>query len=180
MSNLTYSQVQSFAQSAGFSGTSLQLITAIAFAESGGNPTALNCNNPGGSCDRGLVQINNRWHPEVTDTCAFDPACAMQAAYSISNRGTSFNPWTTYTNGAYQKFMQGSGSSTTTTSTSTAGNNAGQSNPLNVPTSLWDWLSNPVRIIKVVGGLMLIGIGLIIMVKPPGQIVSKVMSTIKA
>jgi len=29
--------------------------------------------NPQGSVDRGLFQINSRWHPEVTDSQAFDP-----------------------------------------------------------------------------------------------------------
>jgi hypothetical protein len=103
--SLSIQQLTQYAQQAGFSGSGLQNIVAIAMAESGGNPTAQNCNNPGGTCDRGVLQINNCWHPEVSDSCANDPACAFKAAYSISNNGTSFTPWTTFTSGAYKQFL---------------------------------------------------------------------------
>lgn len=36
--------------------------------------------------DRGLLQINRRWHPEVSDECAYDAECAMRwAAKRIAN-----------------------------------------------------------------------------------------------
>jgi len=44
--------------------------------ESGLNPAAVG-RNTDGSWDRGIAQINNRWHPEVTDAQAFDPAFAV-------------------------------------------------------------------------------------------------------
>lgn len=54
-------------------------------AESGGNPKATNVNKfgplPGGergeSMDRGLVQINDMWHPNVSHDQAFDPAFSI-------------------------------------------------------------------------------------------------------
>src|SRR5260370_35116909 len=93
-------QAVSWAKQAGFTGLGLVIIVAIARAESGLALDAKNCNNPGGSCDRGILQINNHWHPEVSDTCAYDGACSFREAYRISQQGSNFNPWTTYTSGA--------------------------------------------------------------------------------
>lgn len=116
MSTLSLAQATQFAQQAGFSGQGLQNILAIAQAESGLNPSAQNCNNPGGSCDRGILQINNSYHSEVTNQCAYDPACAFAAAFKISG-GNNFSQWTTFQNGAYKQYLGNSGSSP-------AGNNA--------------------------------------------------------
>ena len=44
----------------------------VATCESSLNPLAVNINKDG-SKDRGIFQINNVYHPEVTDTQAFDP-----------------------------------------------------------------------------------------------------------
>lgn len=98
-------QLEGFATQAGFNGQQAYIITAIALAESGGNDQAKNCNNPGGTCDRGVVQINNYYHKEVSDSCAYDPLCAFQAAYKISGKGQDFSPWTTFQNGAYKKYL---------------------------------------------------------------------------
>ncbi len=95
----------SAARSAGFSGLNLVIIVAIARAESGLDPKAVNCNNPGGTCDRGIVQINNYWHPEVSDACAYNIYCAMKAAYAISKNGSDFSPWTTYKNKSYAAYL---------------------------------------------------------------------------
>ncbi len=35
-------------------------------------------NHPADSVDRGLFAINSYWHSEVSDECAFDPACAAR------------------------------------------------------------------------------------------------------
>jgi len=48
------------------------LAVRVAQCESGLNPEAVNVNTDG-SRDRGLYQINDKWHPEVTDEQAFDP-----------------------------------------------------------------------------------------------------------
>lgn len=91
----------------GFRGQTLITAVAIAKAESGlrryakgHNPPTAGC--PLGSFDRGLWQINDCYHPEVSDTCAYDPLCNAQHAYIISNHGQSFHPWSTYNNGAYK------------------------------------------------------------------------------
>jgi Lysozyme like domain len=50
----------------------------------------------------GPWQIHLPAHPDVTQSCAMDLTCSTAAAYKISNGGTNFNPWSTFTNGAYK------------------------------------------------------------------------------
>lgn len=52
--------------------------------------------NSNGSRDRGLWQINDKAHPDVPDSVAYNPALATAAARRISNDWTDFSPWTTY------------------------------------------------------------------------------------
>lgn len=105
MSVLTIPQTIVYAKNAGFTGTSVARIVAIAMCESGLNthgPDNINSDSMH-SRDRGLYQINSYWHSEVSDACAYDPACASNAAYRISSSGSNFNPWSTYTNGCSDK-----------------------------------------------------------------------------
>ena len=95
------------ATQAGFTGQGLRLAAAVGLAESGGNPTARGPNPPTpgcpkGSTDRGAWQLNNCYHPEVSDACADHLACAAEATYRISAAGSDWHQWTTYTSGAYQ------------------------------------------------------------------------------
>lgn len=99
MASLTLAQIGTVAKGAGFTGDGLIWSIAVAAAESGGNPAAVG-RNTDGSRDRGLWQINSKWHPEVTDAAAFNPAQAAAAAYRISGGGKNFKPWATYTNGS--------------------------------------------------------------------------------
>ena len=52
-------------------GVDEDLAVRVAKAESGLSPTAINTNTDG-SKDRGLYQINDKYHPEVTDEQAYD------------------------------------------------------------------------------------------------------------
>lgn len=52
-------------------GVDPDLAFRVAKCESGLNPGATNT-NPQGSVDRGLYQINNRWHSHIKDAEAFD------------------------------------------------------------------------------------------------------------
>jgi len=54
-----------------------ELCIRVARCESGLNPTARNT-NAGGSVDRGLFQINDKYHPEVTDAQADDVVCSTK------------------------------------------------------------------------------------------------------
>lgn len=102
---LTDAQIAQYAISAGFTvnGTA-PMAVAIALAESGGNSGATHVNSDG-SIDRGLWQINNRYHAEISDVQAFNPASAAAAAYAISNRGANWKQWSTYNNGRYLAYL---------------------------------------------------------------------------
>jgi hypothetical protein len=94
------------AAQAGFTGQGLRLAVAVGLAESGGNPIARRPNPPtpgcpAGSTDRGAWQLNNCYHPEVSDSCADDLVCAANETYRISAGGSDWSAWTTYTSGAY-------------------------------------------------------------------------------
>jgi murein DD-endopeptidase MepM/ murein hydrolase activator NlpD len=81
---------------------------AVAMAESGGDTNAVG--DQGTSF--GLWQIHLPAHPDVSQACAVDAACAARAAREISNGWSNFHPWTTFQNGAYQRYL---GSSPPTT-----------------------------------------------------------------
>jgi hypothetical protein len=67
--------------------------------------------------DRGILQFNSYWHKDVSDACAFNPACAFQQAYRVSQNGTNFSSWATYKNGCASSKMGTSVPSSTGTST---------------------------------------------------------------
>lgn len=99
---LTAAQIAAYAANAGFSGPSLQTATAIALAESGGNPMVIGDTNltPGGSV--GLFQINLKAHPEYSAADLLDPQANADAAFAIYQQaGGQFTPWTTFKTGAY-------------------------------------------------------------------------------
>lgn len=110
MATISDAAIASYARNAGFAGNGLVMAVAIALAESGGVTNAVNYNPANGrtpaSTDRGLWQINSYFHKEVTDTCAFNPACCASAAYRISSGGSSWRQWSTYGNGAYKQYLQ--------------------------------------------------------------------------
>jgi len=62
------------------------LAVAVAKCESSLNPQAVNI-NADGSTDRGLYQINNKYHPEVTDAQAFNPTFSINFFISAFKAG---------------------------------------------------------------------------------------------
>jgi len=54
------------------------LALRVAQCESSLNPKAIS-KNSNKSIDRGVFQWNDKWHPEITDICAFDVECATRA-----------------------------------------------------------------------------------------------------
>lgn len=62
------------------------LFTNLIESESQWNPDAYNEKTG----DRGLLQISERWHPEVSDECAFDADCAMDWAAKRIKAGYSY------------------------------------------------------------------------------------------
>ncbi len=96
-------QIHELAGNAGFTGGGRNVITAIALAESGGDPNAVAYNDGGsGYNSYGLTQILSA-HPNAK--AALDPQEALNQAYTISQGGTDFSPWSTFKNGAYQEHL---------------------------------------------------------------------------
>lgn len=99
---LSPEEIARVAYDAGFkTQTTLSRAVAVALAESSGKIRATHTNSDSSrSIDRGLWQINSKWHPEVSEADAFNPPAAAAAAYRISNGGKSWSAWATWTNGA--------------------------------------------------------------------------------
>src|SRR5215472_11135222 len=91
LSILSIQQAINYASQVGFAGSSqnspLVIIVSIAEAESGLDTNATHV-DADGSIDRGILQINNRAHPEVSAGSALNPFTAFAAGYHISNGGT--------------------------------------------------------------------------------------------
>jgi len=111
MKALTAAAIYALALKAGFTPAQAVIATAIALAESGGRPDAIgDINNPvKGAKSVGLFQIN--WTPQMDKVSWRDPVANLdplyntQSAYTISNHGANFGPWTTYTKGIYKRFL---------------------------------------------------------------------------
>jgi hypothetical protein len=106
-STLDAYDIATLARSAGFTGQGLTNITAIALAESHGNPAAI-CNSCAGVKEYsvGLTQVNMDAHSNYSESYLLNPLNNLKAAYSISGGGKNFQPWTTYTKGTYKQFLQ--------------------------------------------------------------------------
>jgi hypothetical protein len=103
-SPLSFDEIRSFASWAGFAGDHLVTATAIALAESGGDPTAAGDPTLGHSF--GLWQINSKEHPEFDPHQLLGPAYNARAAFEVyRDAGASFEPWSTFKSGAYKKFL---------------------------------------------------------------------------
>lgn len=157
------------------------MASAIALAESGGNPDAKNSNSDG-STDRGLWQINTVHGPLST----FDPLNNAKAAVSISKNGTNWRPWcTAWSTGRCSGTFMGAGSpvlkfltggSVTSPDPSSQQQqsftptfeNAGLPNPVNPqawadaflkPVAVWSWF-----FLMYASGMVLIVIGIILLI----------------
>jgi hypothetical protein len=103
-------------QAAGFTGSALATAYGIVRAESGGRPDAHNGNAGTGDNSYGLFQINmlgdmgparRQKFGLSSNEDLFDPLTNAKVAYAISNGGTNFKPWTTYTSEKYKQFTAG-------------------------------------------------------------------------
>lgn len=112
---LSYAQLEGLWVNAGGSSGSAPVAAAIALAESGGNPTSHNPRPPDDSY--GLWQINmlgsmgpsrRAAYGLKSNTDLYDPATNARVAVAMSGKGSNFKPWSTFTNGAYKKYLNGS------------------------------------------------------------------------
>lgn len=110
MSKLSHKQIYDYAIGAGFNRLDAQTATAIAFAESGGDPNAHTVDTDDDSY--GLWQINmlGSLGPDrmkrfglTNPAQLLDPKVNAKAAFAIyKGAGYKFSPWTTFTSGKYK------------------------------------------------------------------------------
>ncbi|ONI90305.1 lytic transglycosylase [Saccharothrix sp. ALI-22-I] len=112
MTTLSPERIARYAHDAGFRGQDLTIAVAVALAESGGDTRAHNATPPDDSY--GLWQINmlgslgparRREFGLESNRELFDPVENARAANKISGDGRSWTPWTTYTSGAYRRYL---------------------------------------------------------------------------
>jgi Lysozyme like domain/Bacterial TSP3 repeat len=114
MATLTASQIYTLLLQGGFDPQQARMMTAIAQAESARNPgaigdVALQTGTWGPSV--GLFQIRTLKAETGTGSdrdiqrLMNNPAEQVKAALKISGGGSNYRPWSTYTNGAYRKFL---------------------------------------------------------------------------
>lgn len=86
---------------AGFPEDQWATALAVATAESGLNPRAVNNKNTNGTSDYGLFQINSIHKPTAAEKT--DPYANAKRAYRIwKEAGSKWTPWSAYNNGAYK------------------------------------------------------------------------------
>lgn len=113
MTNLSRGDITKLAITAGFNSKDADIASAVAIAESGGNPQAHNTNAATKDDSYGLWQINyygdlkadriKRYGPPEG---LFDPAKNAKAAFDVYKRaGYTFRDWTTFKNGDYKKHL---------------------------------------------------------------------------
>ena len=111
MSYMTPAEIAAEAYKQGFTTPQANsTMTAITLAESSGNPSAINSGYllPNGARSEysvGLAQVNTLAHPQYSVNELLNPSSNLAAAYQISSGGTNFSAWSTFLNGAYQKYL---------------------------------------------------------------------------
>lgn len=107
MAQLSQSQLARLWIQAGGDPSQAGTASAVAMAESSGNTGATN-HNTDGSTDLGGWQINNKAHPQYNEQQLLsNPLYNAKAAVAISDNGKNWDPWVTFTTGAYKKFLSG-------------------------------------------------------------------------
>lgn len=197
MAMYTYQQLQQLWIQAGGNPQAAPTAAAIAMAESGGNSTILgDVNLQGGQWGPsvGLWQIralvNQNHTGGVRDQYANADAMAnARAAISVSNNGQNWSPWSTFTSGAYQHYLNGTGPSTgTLPNGSSGGTTPNVTNAAFNPLSGDDWL----HVVDVIGNyvvyasiialgalMMAVGVVLVFEATPSGASVGNIVGTAK-
>jgi small basic protein len=108
----TFAQLEAFALGAGFPPNIAPIMAGIALAESGGRADAVQAGQPYGTTGWGLWQITpgNSVPQFGTDQQMLNPVNNAKAAYAKwsgagANVAALRSQWTTYSSGAYLKFM---------------------------------------------------------------------------
>ena len=104
---LSAAQIATAMRKAGWPESAIPIGVAIAFAESGGNPKAVNHANRNGSSDYGLFQINSVHGSLLKQGDWRDPVDNAKMALKVyRDAGNKWTPWATYNHGSYKKFYK--------------------------------------------------------------------------
>jgi hypothetical protein len=104
VTKLTYSQLEGVWIDAGGQRSLAPLMAAIALAESGGNPTAVNATDNGGrQSSFGLWQISTGTHTPPASDWSDPNVNAKLAVGKLQSQG--LGAWGTYSSGAFKAFM---------------------------------------------------------------------------
>jgi hypothetical protein len=93
-------------RAAGWYGEDLITAVCVMSAESARYTKAYNINYPGSaqeSIDRGVFQINDKAHPEVTEDEAYNAAFNVKFSHRMW-RDQGFKPWAAYNSGNHLQF----------------------------------------------------------------------------
>lgn len=174
------------AKAHGLAGSTLVTAVAIAGAESQYKDGAhcLDC-VPGVKEDsRGLWQINVDAHPQFASADLYNASVNAAAMMVVSNEGTHWTPWSTYTNGAYLAYwpvaaaavaaLEGGGPIAAPSVQGGLGSGVADqvsnavSDPLAAVAGFLGDLTNPhtwYRVVLVLGGVGLVGMGVVMLDK---------------
>lgn len=94
-------QIQQVLRQAGWPENLIVTMGAVALAESGGDPNALNAR---GEYSVGLLQVNRRAHPQYPEHLLRQPLYNAQAALEIY-RKQGIRAWGAYTDGRYRRYL---------------------------------------------------------------------------
>ena len=108
-SKLSAAQIATAMRKAGWPESAIPIGVAIAYAESGGDPKAVNHANRNGSSDYGLFQINTVHKALLKSGNWADPIDNAKMALKVyKDAGNRWTPWSTYNHGSYKKFYKAS------------------------------------------------------------------------
>lgn len=104
MTILTPAQIAGYAKAAGFTGSQVTIMTAIALAESGGQ-TDVTHRNTNGSTDLGVWQINDNANSDVLTMGDWrNPADNARMAFTIYKR-QGYQAWSVFNSKTYAKHL---------------------------------------------------------------------------
>ena len=107
-SKLSRAQIADAMRKAGWPESAIPIGVAVAMAESGGNPRAVNRANSNGSSDHGLFQINSIHGSLLKTGDPYNPVDNARMALKVyKDAGNSWRPWSVFKSGSYRKFYTG-------------------------------------------------------------------------
>lgn len=167
----SFAQLEQFAIQGGFPSSLAPTMAAIAMAESSGN-NVVQQGQPYSTTGWGLWQITpgNSVPQFGTDQALLNPVANAQAAFA-KYKGQGLSAWTTYTSGAYLKFMQGNVTPANDGSSGGGSSAGGVVNDILSPVvqpfeHMFDVTMNNVLYVLIVGaGLGMMGVGLVLMLR---------------